>query len=93
MEKIKYSQLTYKEKVSYCTCIASFILGWVLLFAGFIVPPTGELTASVITAFGMALTYSGSILGIAIYFNNQMAEFKSEINKKLNKNESSEINS
>ena len=38
--------------------------GGILLIAGFICPPLGEIHHSVLIAFGEILTFSGSLIGI-----------------------------
>ena len=38
--------------------------GGILLIAGFICPPLGEIHNSVLIAFGEILTFSGSLIGI-----------------------------
>ena len=42
--------------------MASF--GAVLILTAFFVPPMGKIDASVLTAFGEMLTFSGTVLGI-----------------------------
>lgn len=42
--------------------MASF--GAVLILTAFFVPPMGTIDASVLTAFGEMLTFSGTVLGI-----------------------------
>lgn len=49
------------------TIIASFILGWVMTIAGFIVPPLGVVDNSVIVILGQALTYSAVGVGLKEY--------------------------
>lgn len=83
MNEKKFSDLSFKDKVAYITAIASFILGWVLICAGFIVSPLGEISSSVLTAFGTALVYTASVLGISLYFSNELTVFKREIKKKI----------
>lgn len=83
MNEKKFSELNFKDKIAYSTAIASFILGWALICAGFIVNPLGEISASVITAFGTALVYTASVLGIALYFSNELTTFKREIKKHM----------
>lgn len=48
-------------------CAIAFIVvvfGIVLITAAFIAPPMGEISPTVLTAFGEALTFSGALLGI-----------------------------
>ncbi len=40
------------------------VFGCCLLIAAFIVHPTGEIHASILTAFASCLTYSGALFGI-----------------------------
>lgn len=40
------------------------IFGCLLIVAAFVVPPTGEIHPSVLTAFGEILTFAGAVLGI-----------------------------
>ena len=47
--------------------LVAFVLtffGCALLVAGIALPPAGEIHSSVLVAFGEALTFSGSIVGI-----------------------------
>lgn len=86
MEDVKvthFSDLSFKDKAAYVTAIASFILGWILLFVGLFLPPTGEITPSVLTAFGTALVFTGSIFGIAIHARNSFGEAYSELEKRI----------
>ena len=38
--------------------------GCIMLIAGFLCPPLGEIHHSVLVAFGEILTFSGSLIGI-----------------------------
>ena len=40
------------------------MFGVLLLIAGFVIPPMGEIDHSVLIAFGEILTFSGSLVGI-----------------------------
>ena len=44
------------------------VFGGLLLIAGFIAPPLGEIHPSVLTAFGEILTFSGSLIGIDYHY-------------------------
>lgn len=85
MNEKNFSELNFKDKTAYITALASFFLGWALICAGFIVNPLGEISASVITAFGTALVYTASVLGISLYFSNELTMFKKEIKQKIDK--------
>lgn len=86
MNEKTFLELSFKDKIAYITALASFFLGWGLIIAGFIVNPLGEISASVLTAFGTALVYTASVLGIALYFSNELSIFKREIKQKIQKN-------
>lgn len=60
------------------------VIGVILMFFGFFAEPLGEISPSVLTAFGEILTFSGAVLGIDYRYR-----FKSEeLDKKTrNKNE------
>ena len=58
-------------------CIA-FLTGIGLCIAGFIVPPTGVISGSVLTATGEFLTFFGSVFGIGEYTKIQIAKIKGE---------------
>ena len=40
------------------------LFGCGMIIAAFIVPPTGEIHPSVLTAFGEILTFAGAVMGI-----------------------------
>ena len=46
------------------TSITLVAFGVLLLIAAFIVPPTGVIDPSILTAFGEILTFAGAIIGI-----------------------------
>ena len=45
--------------------------GMMLLFAGFIVEPEGEIHGSVLIAFGEVATFAGALLGIAYRYRRR----------------------
>lgn len=94
MERQTFKTLSYKDKASYVSAIASFCLGWGLLIAGFVVPPLGIIDASVLTAFGTALIYAAAIFGVALYIkdktsiiNKTLEEFRVRMEDKFEKME------
>jgi hypothetical protein len=64
------------HKAAYATAIIAFIIGWGLTIAGFIVPPRGEISGSVLAVLGEAMVYAASVFGVTLYFQNQMAKFR-----------------
>ena len=45
--------------------------GLLLLFAGFIVKPEGEINSSVLIAFGEVATFAGALLGVDYKYKNR----------------------
>ena len=52
------------KKVQLILAVSLCVFGGMLLLAGFIAPPVGEIHHSVLIAFGEMLTFSGSLIGI-----------------------------
>lgn len=80
--KTNWKELSFKDKAGYSTAIASFILGWLLIAASFLVSPLGVIDTTTITTFGMALSYTGAILGISMYMHKSIEELKTHANLK-----------
>ena len=51
-------------KLQLIVAAALVVFGVLLIIAAFIVPPTGVIDPTVLTAFGEILTFSGAIIGI-----------------------------
>ena len=58
------------------------LTGVALSVAGFLVPPVGEISDSVLWFFAQCLIYAGSIFGVSIYVQSKFTELKEEINKR-----------
>ena len=70
----------YKESIQVWTAIIMLVVGTLLVIAGFIVPPTGEVHDSVLWFFGECLIYAGSIFGISIYVSGKINNIRRELN-------------
>lgn len=53
-----------KRAIEFWLALVLVIAGLVLLFLGFYAVPIGEISASVLTAYGETATFAGSLLGI-----------------------------
>ena len=73
-----------KQRTAYWTAIIAFVCGWGLTIDGFIVPPRGEVSGSVLAVLGEAMVYTASVLGITLYFSNELLKFKRDTRKYLN---------
>ena len=78
------TKMDIKQKTAYWTAIIAFVCGWGLTIAGFIVDPRGEVSGSVLAVLGEAMVYTASVLGITLYFSNEMLKFKRDTRKYLN---------
>ncbi|MBO5816867.1 MAG: hypothetical protein J6R26_02835 [Paludibacteraceae bacterium] len=53
-----------KKSIQLFTAIALCTFGCIMLTAGFLCPPLGEIHHSILIAFGEILTFAGSLIGI-----------------------------
>ena len=60
------------------------IAGVALSVAGFIAPPYGEISDSVLMFFAQCLIYAGSIFGVGIYIQGKFADLQNNLTKKKN---------
>ena len=65
------------------SAIGMLIAGVALSIAGFIVPPVGEISDSVLWFFAQCLIYAGSIFGVSIYVQSKFRELKHELEDPL----------
>ncbi len=79
--------MTYKQKLDLRLAVAVVltIVGSGLLIAGFIVPPLGIISGSVLVAFGETSTFVAALLGIDYNYKYQM--YKSRALNRLSVNE------
>lgn len=76
--------MTKEDRTKYqvYSALAMLLAGVVLSVAGFLVPPVGEISDSVLWFFAQCLIYAGSIFGVSIYVQSKFTELKDEINKR-----------
>lgn len=67
--------------------VAMAATGIILLFASFIVPPTGVIDPSVIACLAEVLTFSGSCLGIDGNYKLKNRRLELEYDEKMRQNE------
>lgn len=77
-------KMNTKQKAAYWTASIAFVCGWGLTIAGFIVPPRGEVSGSVLAVLGEAMVYAASVFGVTLYFSNEMLKFKRDTRQYLN---------
>lgn len=69
------------------TAIGMLVAGVGLSIAGFIVPPAGEISDSVLMFTAQCLVYAGSALGINVYINSKFSDIKKQLTKSFKKDE------
>lgn len=76
--------MTKEDRTKYqvYSALAMLLAGVALSVAGFLVPPVGEISDSVLWFFAQCLIYAGSIFGVSIYVQSKFSELKDEINKR-----------
>ena len=77
-------KLTIKEIVTLLTAVFAIFAGFGLTVAGFIVPPLGIISDSVLWVLGQSLVYAGSIFGISTHYSSEVKKFKDEIKREIN---------
>ena len=78
-----YHKCTMKEKIAIISACVAFCLGWGLTIAGFIVPPVGDISNSVLFVLGQALIYAASVFGITGYFNAESVKLRHDMDRHL----------
>lgn len=79
-----------KQRAAFVTAIIAFVAGWGLTIAGFCVPPTGEVSGSVLAVLGEAMVYAASVFGVGMYFNHEMAKFRRDTRRYIKEIEEGE---
>lgn len=74
-----------KQRTAYITAIVAFIAGWGLTIAGFCVPPTGEVSGSVLAVLGEAMVYAASVFGVTMYFGHEMEKFRHDTKRYIDR--------
>ena len=77
--------------VQYATAVGMLASGVALTVAGFMTPPVGEISDSVLWFAAQTMIYAGSVFGVSIYVNDRISGLKDRINK-LEKEESKRVN-
>ena len=61
-----------QDNLSKLSAIGMLMAGVGLTIAGFIVPPLGEISDSVLWFTAQTLIYAGSIFGVKVYIDHQL---------------------
>ena len=78
-------KMDIKQRTAYITAIIAFFAGWGLTIAGFCVPPTGEVSGSVLAVLGEAMVYAASVFGVTMYFGHEMEKFRHDTRRYIDR--------
>ena len=76
----------HRVMVQYGTAVGMLLSGVALTVAGFVTPPVGEISDSVLWYAAQTMIYAGSVFGVSIYVNDRINGLKDRI-KKLEQDE------
>ena len=79
VKREQWKEINIKDKIAYISAIGAFIIGWGLTIAGFIVPPIGMVSDSVLWVLGQSLVYAASVFGVGMYVSNSVRGMKRDI--------------
>lgn len=69
------------------SAIFMLVAGVGMSIAGFVVPPVGEISNSVLYFCAQCLIYAGSIFGVGIYVQTKFKELNNELLNRIQGNE------
>lgn len=73
-----------QNTIMVCSAVGMLFVGVSLNIAGFIVPPTGEISNSVLWVLAQSLIYAGSVFGVKSYIDGKVDDVKRKINSRNN---------
>lgn len=65
--------------IQYASAVGMLACGVALTVAGFIVPPTGEISDSVLWFAAQTMIYAGSVFGVNVYVNDKFNSIKERL--------------
>lgn len=78
-----WHELNYRDKVTYSLTWALTTFGVILIGTGMVCPPLGEIDPSVISTFGLILTWCGVALGMKYYISGSIANVKDKVDEQI----------
>ena len=67
------------------SAIGMLICGVALAVAGFVVPPLGEISDSVLWFSAQTMIYAGSVFGVSVYVNDKFRSITDKLNQQNGK--------
>ena len=80
-----------RSTIAVITACVMLTFGIILTSIGFFVAPLGEVSDSVLWILGQALIYAGSIFGLATYTKGVIREQVSDMEERIKRGKSDEI--
>lgn len=75
-----------KEQIQFLASLGVLLGGIVLIFIALFLQPIGVIHYSVITVFGMLLTFVGAVWNIDLHYDFKTKELKREIEEDIKRN-------
>lgn len=71
----------HRVNIQYISAVGMLISGVALSVAGFVVPPLGEISDSVLWFAAQTMIYAGSVFGVSVYINDKFRSITDKLNK------------
>ena len=71
----------HRVNIQYISAVGMLISGVALSVAGFVVPPLGEISDSVLWFAAQTMIYAGSVFGVSVYVNDKFRSITEKLNK------------
>ena len=68
-----------RVNIQYYSAIAMLVCGVALTVAGFIVPPIGEISDSVLWFAAQTMLYAGSVFGVNVYVQDKFNSIQEKL--------------
>ena len=70
-----------KSWIQYGSAVGMLVSGVGLTVAGFLVPPVGVISDSVLWYAAQTMIYAGSVFGVSVYVNERLSQFRKDLKK------------
>ena len=81
-----HTKLNYKkEQTQFLASVGVLVAGLVLIFISVFLEPVGVIHYSVITVFGMLLTFVGAVWNIDLHYDFKTKELRRELEEEVRK--------
>ena len=71
----------HRVNIQYISAVGMLISGVALSIAGFVVPPLGEISDSVLWFAAQTMIYAGSVFRVSVYVNDKFRSITDKLNK------------